>query len=86
MNNNTKMMLGILAGAAAGFALGMMLAPQKGSDFRQSIRDSLDDLGGRVTDLLDEGKERLAGLTGMNADQLTDEGAVSANGKKRPNL
>jgi gas vesicle protein len=62
MNDNTKLMLGILAGAAAGFAVGMMLAPQKGSDFRQGISDSLDNLGNRVSDLLNEGREKLSEL------------------------
>lgn len=83
MNNNTKLMLGVLAGAVAGFALGMMFAPQTGSDFRQSIRESLDDLGERVTDLFDEGRERLAGLTGMAASLAEDEDFPgSTSGKK----
>lgn len=85
MNNNTKLMLGVLAGAVAGFALGMMLAPQTGSDFRQSIRDSLDDLGDRVTDLFEEGRERLADLTGMSGNGIEEE-LPGLTGKKKAAL
>ena len=75
-------MLGILAGAAVGFALGMALAPKKGSDFRQDITDTLDDLGNRVADLLGEGRSKLAELARMkgveiNTDSWPDAPATS---------
>jgi gas vesicle protein len=34
-----KILLGILSGAAAGAALGMLFAPKKGTDTRKSIAD-----------------------------------------------
>lgn len=34
-----KILLGVLSGAAAGVALGMLFAPKKGTDTRKSIAD-----------------------------------------------
>ena len=69
MNNNTKLMLGVLAGAAVGYLLGTMLAPKKGSDFRQGILDSLEELGDNVSDFVAEGRDKLAGLVNMGGSQ-----------------
>jgi gas vesicle protein len=77
MNNNTKLIFGVLAGAAAGFALGMMLAPKKGSELRGDIVDKLEDLQCRVTDLLEEGREKLSELAGLGEDDSA--GSTSVN-------
>lgn len=47
MSSTTKIVLGMLAAAAAGAAIGVLLAPEKGSDLRKKIKDN-------VTDWLDE--------------------------------
>ena len=71
MNNNTKLILGVLAGAAAGFALGMMLAPKKGSELRSDMLGSLEDLQDRVSDLIEEGRQKLGELTGMAGEKAS---------------
>lgn len=38
-----KILLGVLSGAAAGAAVGMLFAPKKGSDTRQRIADRSND-------------------------------------------
>lgn len=58
MNSNTKFILGIIAAGAVGVAIGMLLAPEKGSDLRKSIKDTVDDLGEKLSDLISEGKEK----------------------------
>lgn len=45
MNENTKIILGVFAGLAAGAALGLLLAPEKGSDSRDDRGLSLNDRG-----------------------------------------
>jgi gas vesicle protein len=64
MNSNTKMLLGIIAAGAVGVAIGMLLAPEKGSDLRKSLKETLGDLGEKVTDLIAEGKEKLMDVAG----------------------
>jgi gas vesicle protein len=79
-NNNGKLLLAVLAGGAVGFALGMLLAPSKGSDLRQNILGSLDDVGNRVSRAVSEGREKLMDLTGMGgAVDETENGVASAN-------
>ncbi len=69
MNSNTSMIMGVAAAGVAGFALGMLLAPKKGSDLRGGILDSLNDLNNNVSDLLEEGREKLRSLTGGTQSQ-----------------
>ena len=56
-NSTTKMILGMAVAAAAGAAIGMLLAPEKGTDLQKKVRDGvrsfLDDMNG----LLSAGKE-----------------------------
>ncbi len=39
MNTTTKMILGISVAAAAGAAIGILLAPEKGSDLQKKIKE-----------------------------------------------
>lgn len=66
MNNSAKTILGVLAAGAVGVAVGMLLAPKKGSELRDSIKGSFDDLGDQLGDFIAEGKEKLMGV----ADEL----------------
>jgi gas vesicle protein len=42
MSSTTKIVLGMMAAAAAGAAIGVLFAPEKGSELRKRIKDNFD--------------------------------------------
>ena len=63
MTTGTKVVLGILGAAAAGVVIGMLLAPEKGSEMRQRIKKSAGDWVDNLSNLFVKGKEELEDLT-----------------------
>jgi gas vesicle protein len=59
MTSNTKIILGMLAAAAAGAAIGVLLAPEKGSELRRKIKDGIDEVMEDVSELLALGKDEM---------------------------
>lgn len=83
---------GLLIGAAAGVAVGMLLAPSAGTDSRKKILDGantlLDQLGGQFGGLADTVKSTLNQLTGQvqNSGSTTTQSTVKKNNNvKRSN-
>jgi gas vesicle protein len=62
-----KVILGVLAGLAAGAALGILFAPHKGEKTRKKISDSAKDLKNKMT--------KAAKNLGKKAEALKDEAA-----------
>ncbi|RZJ70347.1 MAG: YtxH domain-containing protein [Flavobacterium sp.] len=50
MNDNSKVVVALLAGLAAGAALGILFAPDKGTDTRDKLGQSLKDFGDSIKD------------------------------------
>lgn len=48
MNDNTKIVVALLAGLAAGAALGILFAPDKGEETRDKLTESLKNLGDSI--------------------------------------
>lgn len=59
MTKNGKIILGVLGAAAAGAVIGLLLAPDKGSDLRKKISKAADDFAGNITDMILSNKEKL---------------------------
>ncbi|WP_028295761.1 YtxH domain-containing protein [Olivibacter sitiensis] len=62
MNDNGKVVAALLAGLAAGAALGILFAPEKGADTRDKISDSLKDLSDAIKERTAEQVETLNDL------------------------
>jgi gas vesicle protein len=62
MSNNSKLLSALLIGAAAGAILGLLFAPEKGSETRKKIRKEGEDLLDELADKLEDSKDVLANL------------------------
>ncbi len=60
--NNSKVLIGLLAGLAAGAALGLLFAPEKGTETRDRLSQSLKDLGDSIKDKAADEINALANL------------------------
>jgi gas vesicle protein len=65
MNNTSKILLGFIAGAAIGGALGILLAPDKGSETRRKIVE-------KGADLTDSLSDSLSGFSETVKDKFND--------------
>jgi len=54
MGNTSKILLALLAGAAAGIAIGIMIAPEKGSESRQKVKDTTKKLADSILETAEE--------------------------------
>ena len=80
MNNTSKILLGVLAGAAAGAILGVLMAPDKGSATRKKLAKQGEDYADAIKDKLDE---ILDGVT-EKINNVKDEAlAIRSNGKAK---
>jgi len=78
MTNSNKIILGLVGAAAIGVVFGILLAPEKGSDARQKIAETANDIASRVGEWVNTGKEKaqdLANTAGQKANQGFDEAA-----------
>jgi gas vesicle protein len=62
MNDNTKVMVALLAGLAAGAALGILFAPEKGTETRDKLSESLKKLGDSIKETAATEIDNLVGL------------------------
>ena len=70
MNDNSKVLVGLLVGLAAGAALGLLFAPEKGSDTRDKLSESLKDLGDSIKDKAADEINNLASLKDKVVDSI----------------
>jgi gas vesicle protein len=56
MTTTTKVILGLVGAAAVGAAVGLLMAPEKGSELRKNIKDSAGKLTDRLSDMWQNGK------------------------------
>ena len=61
MTTTTKVILGLIGAAAVGAAVGMLFAPEKGSDLRKNIKDKAGKWTDNLTDMWNNSKETIKG-------------------------
>ena len=75
--SSSKIITGVLIGAVAGAVLGILFAPEKGSDTREKIRrkgaDLKDNLKSRINDLVDGIADEIENAK-IDAENKIDEG------------
>lgn len=59
MSDGSKVLLGVLAGAAAGVLTGLLIAPTSGKETRDKITSKSEELLEAVKDLIEKEKETL---------------------------
>ena len=62
MNDNSKVVVALLAGLAAGAALGILFAPEKGNETRDKLTESLKNLGDSIRETAAAEIDNLVGL------------------------
>ncbi len=77
MNDNGKIVTALLAGVAVGAVLGLLFAPEKGSETRDKINESLADLGEAIKeraeeqfDQINDLKEKLVSIVKSKASKM----------------
>lgn len=79
MTTRTKVILGVVGAAAAGVLIGLMIAPEKGSDLRRKVKDTAGDWAGHLTDLFSNAKDEISNLTRKGSKAASDAGTSFNN-------
>jgi gas vesicle protein len=70
MNDNTKVVVALLAGLAAGAALGILFAPDKGDETRDKLTESLKNLGDSIRETAAAEIDNLVGMKDKIMDNI----------------
>lgn len=62
MTKNSNVVLGIITAAAAGAVIGMLFAPDKGTELREKVRGTVNDLASDLLDAIKNKRDQYAGM------------------------
>lgn len=75
MKTSTKFIIGLTVAAAAGAAIGMLLAPEKGSDLQKKLKAEAEDFIRQFGSILQTGKDALSQVAENTAEEIDRAGA-----------
>jgi gas vesicle protein len=82
MTTKTKVILGLVGAAAAGVIVGLMVAPEKGSDIRKKVGDTASDWAGRLSDLFTSAKGEVDNLSSKGSKVASEAADRFSNVKE----
>jgi gas vesicle protein len=68
----TKVLLGILGAAAAGLVVGMLIAPEKGTDLRKNLKATADDWVDELSNWVGKGKEYIDEVRNRASEEVSN--------------
>jgi|SRR5579875_1470449 len=81
-NNTASVAIALIGGLVLGAALGVLFAPDAGTETRSNIGNSLQDLGSTVADKAQQGKEAITNLKDKAVDAVKSKiGGEGAEGE-----
>lgn len=86
MKSTSNVIIGLLAGLAAGAAIGLLFAPEKGSATRNKLGQSIKDLGDGIRDTVDSQLERLSQAKNQLASRTEGSAKESPDGQQQQPL
>lgn len=75
MTAKSKIILGLVGAAAAGVVVGLLLAPEKGTEMRSKISQKAGDWSSQLSDLFSNAKEEVNNLRKKGAKAAADAGS-----------
>lgn len=79
MTTKSKIILGFAGAAAAGVLVGLLLAPDKGTEVRKKISKTAGDWAGQLSDLFSNAKDEIANLKNKGAKAASDAASRYTN-------
>jgi gas vesicle protein len=73
MNDSSKVLIGLLAGLAAGTALGLLFAPEAGTETRERLGQSFKDISDTIKEKAAAELENLSGLKEKVVDSVKNK-------------
>jgi gas vesicle protein len=72
MTSTSKFLLSMLGAAAAGAAIALLVAPQRGADLRKKMKSGADDLTDQMGDLVSSSRRKLNEVKTRVSETMAD--------------